>query len=62
MDLVRRVLHPRTRHLILAHASQECNCYDLMHRHALKCLKALDRHDVRLCVARQESTLPSIWL
>ncbi|OGV61753.1 MAG: hypothetical protein A3K19_11160 [Lentisphaerae bacterium RIFOXYB12_FULL_65_16] len=62
MDLVRRVLHARTQHLILAHASQECNCYDLVHRHATKCLKELHRHDITPLVARQESVLPPVWL
>jgi phosphoribosyl 1,2-cyclic phosphodiesterase len=62
MELLKRVAHPRTRHVILAHASQECNRYELVEQHACHCLKQLDRHDIRVLIARQDACLPTVWV
>ena len=62
MELVRDVLHERTRHLILAHASRECNRYELVEQSARQCLMDLGRPDIVPLVARQDQSLPTVWL
>jgi len=62
MALLKRVAHARTRHVILAHASQECNRYELVEQHASQCLKQLGRLDIRILVAQQDTCLPTVWV
>ena len=62
VELIKSIVHPRTRHLVLAHASQECNRYDLVERQVGKCLAELGRDDVALAVARQDTFLPTLWV
>ncbi len=59
--LLQRVLHTRTRHLVLAHASRECNCYDLVEKTARDCIRALGRTDLAPHVARQDVPLATLW-
>jgi phosphoribosyl 1,2-cyclic phosphodiesterase len=53
MALLSRVLDARTRHVVLAHASEECNCYELVKDCGVECLEKIGRSDVCLTVARQ---------
>jgi len=62
MALLRKVLHPRTRHVVFAHASRECNRYELIEKCAATCLTELGRTDLRPLVARQETGLPVLWV
>lgn len=62
MELVREVVCERTRHLVLAHASQECNQYELVERKAVECLSEIGRPDIAPQVARQDDALPTLWL
>ncbi len=62
MELIRKVLHSRTRHLILAHASQDCNCYKLVKSYAEKNLLEMGRADVTAQVAQQNEVLPTVWI
>ena len=62
MALLQKVIHPRTRHVIFAHASQECNRYELIEKCASTCLAGLGRTDLRPLVARQAACLPVLWL
>ena len=62
MELLKRVIHARTRHLVLAHASQECNRYELVEAQVAQCLSELERQDIASAVARQDRPLPTIWL
>ena len=62
MDLVREIVCERTRHLVLAHASQECNRYELVQEKATECLSELGRPDIEPQVARQADSLPTLWL
>jgi len=62
MELLRRVVHTRTRYLVLAHTSQECNRYELAERCAARCLASLGRQDIVPHVARQDTWLPTLWL
>ena len=48
--------------LVLAHASTECNRYELVERYAADCLAGLGRPDVTIRVARQDTWLPTLWL
>ncbi len=52
--LLAQVLGPATRHLILAHLSEECNRPELVHRAMSRALAAMQRHDVKLQIARQD--------
>lgn len=62
LDLLRQVLHAETRHVVLAHASEECNCYDLVKKGSEDTLRQMGRLDVGLHVARQDEPLPTLWL
>jgi phosphoribosyl 1,2-cyclic phosphodiesterase len=62
LELLERVVTTRTQHLVLAHASQECNTYDLVERSAADFLRSLGREDIRPMVARQDEPLPTLWL
>jgi phosphoribosyl 1,2-cyclic phosphodiesterase len=61
-ELLRRVLHADTSHVVLAHASRDCNSYDLVKKGAEKLLCELERPDVDLHVAVQDEPLPTLWL
>lgn len=60
-DLLAKLLAPQTKHLILAHISRECNTYDLAMDAATRKLAELNRQDVMLQVARQDSPLNTVW-
>lgn len=60
--LLKRVLHTKTRHLIIGHTSRECNTYELVEALAAQSLVDLGRADVILKIARQETHLPTIWV
>lgn len=60
--LLKRVLHEKTRHLILGHTSRECNTYELVETLAAESLAELGRPDIILKVARQDTHLPTIWV
>lgn len=62
MELLRTVVHSRTRHVVMAHASEECNCYDLVAKTVHDCLTRLGRHDIATHVARQDEPLPTLWV
>jgi len=60
--LVRETLGERTRAVVMAHASRECNTYERVERCIVQCLEEIGRDDVRPLVARQDEPLPTIWL
>lgn len=60
LELLKMVLHERTRHVVLAHASEECNRYELIEDSGLQCLSELGRSDVTLTVARQHEPVPPL--
>jgi len=62
MTLMGQVLRPRTRQLVLAHASRECNRYELIAEMTARQLAALNRTDVHAHVARQDDVLPTLWV
>ncbi|MBN2449404.1 MAG: MBL fold metallo-hydrolase [Lentisphaeria bacterium] len=62
MDLLRATVDGRTRHVVIAHASEECNCYELLSRTVEDCLGALGRTDISVHIARQDNPLPTVWL
>lgn len=61
MELLRKILHPKTRHLILAHISRECNRHDLVARCARECLDGLGRQDLQAVLASQDTPLGTAW-
>ncbi|NOY82736.1 MAG: MBL fold metallo-hydrolase [Kiritimatiellaeota bacterium] len=62
MELVGKVVNERTRCLILAHASQECNRYELVEQQAARRLAEMERTNISSHVARQDEPLPTLWL
>lgn len=62
MELLRAVLAARTRHVVLAHASRECNRYDLIESTVADCLGAVGRSDIAPLVARQDEPAATCWL
>ncbi len=57
MDLLRSVISEKTRQVILAHASRECNSYELVEDQAQQCLAEIGRPEIRPLVARQDAPL-----
>ncbi len=55
-----QLLGPRTRGLMLVHASSECNRYELVESLATETLTLLRRTDIRFAVVRQDEALP-LW-
>lgn len=62
VELMREVLHFRTRHIVLAHASRECNRYELIETVAANQLAASGRTDMQLAVARQDIPTETCWI
>lgn len=62
MELLRAVVHSRTRYVVMAHASAECNCQRLVAKAVADCLTSLGRRDITAHVARQDEPLPTLWL
>ncbi len=62
MEMLRKVLAARTRNVIFAHASEECNSYSLVDECAAQCLEKLERPDVLPLVARQNAPLETVRL
>ncbi len=60
--LLEDVLHEKTRHLVLAHASQDCNRYELVEDSVRRFLAGQGRHDLSFRVARQDRSLETFWL
>ncbi len=62
MDLLKGVVDARTKHVVLAHASSECNSYDLVERNAVECLKEMGQQDIIPVVATQDHFQKTIWI
>lgn len=62
LDLLRQVLHERTRHIVLAHASRECNDYGLVETGLRRCLAELGREDIDWQVATQDEGARTVWV
>ena len=58
--LLKEILHPRTKHVVLAHASQDCNRYELVKESVTSNLIAWQRTDVQPYVATQDTPLNTI--
>ena len=61
MSLLNETLNPRTRHVLLAHASKDCNRYELIEDTMTGFLEDVGREDIELQVARQEEGLKTVW-
>jgi phosphoribosyl 1,2-cyclic phosphodiesterase len=61
MELLAKVLHPKTRHLILGHISGECNTHGLVEQCARECLEQLKRDDLKARIALQNDVLETLW-
>ena len=62
VKLLQQILHARTRHLVLAHASGECNRHELIERTVLAGMQALARTDLAPRIALQDAALPTLWV
>lgn len=55
LEALESLLSPRTRYLLLAHLSSECNSRELVHQLFSERLHMLGREDVTLCVIEQDA-------
>ncbi len=62
ISAVKELLSVRTKRLVFAHLSRECNCPDLVADMAQEALAQLCRQDIQLAVAKQEEPLNTCWL
>lgn len=56
------LLNPRTKHLVLYHLSNECNCPKKVAELAAAKLNALNRQDVSYQIAKQHEPSATMWL
>lgn len=61
-QLLERIVGPNTRHVVLAHISQECNTYEKAFENADETLTRLNRRDIILTVAKQDAPHETIWM
>jgi phosphoribosyl 1,2-cyclic phosphodiesterase len=62
MIVLGELLAPNTKHLVLAHISQECNAPELVSKLTEARLAELHRQDVSFCLASQSAPLDTIYL
>jgi len=62
VQLLQTVIDARTRHVFMAHASAECNCYDLVARTVADGLLTIGRNDIDTHIAVQDTPLPTVWI
>ena len=62
MEALADLLSPKTRHLVFAHLSQECNDPEIVASLATARLAELDRPDVSFEIASQFEPLETVWL
>ena len=62
MEALADLLSPKTRHLVFAHLSQECNDPEIVASLATARLAELDRADVSFEIASQFEPLETVWL
>ena len=61
-ELLERIVSPRTRNIVLAHISLDCNTQEKALECAGQALSTLHRNDVALTAARQFEPLETVWL
>ena len=61
-ELLPAIIGPLTQHVILAHVSNDCNHPDLVQRIICERLTDLNRNDINVCVARQNSVGETITI
>lgn len=61
ISLLGEIMDARTRHVLLAHASQDCNRYELVEETMSSFLNDIGRSDVGMQVARQDEGLRTLW-
>lgn len=61
-ELIANVIHEKTRHVCLFHASEECNRYEIVEESLKTALEKLARPDIVGSVARQEVPLQTFML
>ena len=57
-----RILHSKTKHLVLYHLSSDCNTPDIVAKLAVAKLAELNRDDINLQIASQTDPLETLWL
>lgn len=62
MAALEELISCNTKHLIFAHLSRECNCPDLVRKMAQEALGQMQRQDILLSVASQETPLETYWI
>jgi len=60
-ELTKKIIHERTSHLVLAHASEDCNRTHLIEKAVKDTLAEVNRPDVSPWIAAQQQSLPTLW-
>ena len=61
-ELLERIVSPRTRNIVLAHISLDCNTQEKALECAGQALSTLHRNDIALMAARQFEPLETVWV
>ena len=61
-QLLERIVSARTKNIMLAHISMDCNTQEKALECSGQALSALHRNDVALTAARQDTPLETVWL
>ena len=62
INAMEQLLHEKTKHLVLYHLSDECNCRDIVANLASAKLAELKREDINMQIAAQDLPLSTVWL
>jgi phosphoribosyl 1,2-cyclic phosphodiesterase len=62
MDNLDLLLTEKTKYLILAHLSTDCNDYNLVKKLIAETLEKINRSSIVTLIAKQDSSLPTVWL
>ncbi len=62
IEAIEKLLHKKTKHLILYHLSSDCNSPELVANLANAKLAEMNRNDINLQIAKQDQPLNTIWI
>jgi len=62
MEALEFIVTAKTKYLVMAHVSSDCNKYELVEKLTSEQLAKMDRADIVSGVARQDESLAPIWL
>lgn len=61
-EILEKVVTDKTKHIVFAHLSEECNSPEIVRKLTKKRLCELNRNDILFYIANQNNVLPTIWV